>query len=99
MNDRLDQPSVSDARDVRRKRLYYQSCHRGMKEMDLILGGFAEAHIDALDAGELDALERLLALPDDALYVWFSGREPVPADIDSALFRRIGAWIAANARP
>lgn len=99
MTDQTDSSQPSAERDVRRKRLYYQSCHRGMKEMDLILGGFAAAHIDALDAGELDALERLLALPDDKLYVWFSGREAAPADIDNALFRRIGAWIAANARP
>jgi antitoxin CptB len=99
MNEQSDSSRTTAERDVRRKRLYYQSCHRGMKEMDIILGGFAAEHIDALDAGELDALERLLALPDDALYVWFSGREPVPAELDTALFKRIGAWIAANARP
>ena len=35
-----------DAR--RRKRLRFRAWHRGIREADLILGPFADAHIDAL---------------------------------------------------
>src|SRR5438045_2238505 len=47
--------------DPRRKRLLFRSCHRGMKETDLMLGRFAEHHLAILDDGQLD---RFATLPD-----------------------------------
>ncbi|MFN4088672.1 MAG: succinate dehydrogenase assembly factor 2 [Alphaproteobacteria bacterium] len=69
--------------EIRRKRLKFQSWHRGTKESDLILGRFAERYVDSFDAEELDAFERLLDCPDPEIFDWISGRSPVPAEIES----------------
>jgi len=44
--------------DTRRKRLLWRASHRGIREMDLILGGFATARIDTMTPAELDQLGR-----------------------------------------
>ena len=77
---------------IRRKKLLFRSWHRGTRELDLIFGTFADAAIETLDAGELDDYERLLNLPDTDLMDWMLTGKPVPADIDSALIRRILAF-------
>jgi antitoxin CptB len=64
--------------DNRRKRLLYQSQHRGMREMDIILGGYAEDHIRSMAQDEIEEFEALLAIPDQQLYGWFFEKEPVP---------------------
>jgi antitoxin CptB len=61
----------------RRKRLRFRSQHRGTKEMDLILGAFAEHHLVAFDAAEMDEYEKLLELDDSDLWSWVVGRAPV----------------------
>ncbi len=62
-----------------------------MKEVDIILGRFADAHLASLDAAELDSFEHLLAHADPELYKWLTGREPVPQPVDSPMFRRVQA--------
>ena len=49
--------------EVRRKRLRYQSCHRGTKEIDLMLGRFTDTMLAQLTAEQLDRYETLLANP------------------------------------
>lgn len=82
----------------RRKRLRYRCTHRGMKEVDLILGGFIEAHLAGLTEAELDELEALVEVPDDLLYLWLSGREAVPVRHAASVFQRI-AGFARRAGP
>ncbi|MFO1187705.1 MAG: succinate dehydrogenase assembly factor 2 [Alphaproteobacteria bacterium] len=88
---------------VRRKRLRYRCTHCGMKEMDLILGGFASAHLDALLEAEIAEFEVLVEVPDDLLFLWFSGRETVPERYAGGIYRRIAAHAArggaARCRP
>lgn len=60
--------------DNRLKRLHMRSWRRGMKEMDLILGRFADDCLGALPAEDLDAYERLLAENDQDLYLWVTRR-------------------------
>jgi antitoxin CptB len=79
----------SDGLDGRRKRLLFRSWHRGIREMDLVLGRFADAHIATLSDGELDEVERWLEAPDQKIFAWVNGAEPVPAEFDTALFRRL----------
>ena len=50
-----------------------------MREMDLILGGFADAALEQLAAGVLDAFEAILSENDQDLYQWVSGQSNVPA--------------------
>src|SRR5512140_273429 len=58
----------SDGLDERRKRLLFRCWHRGTREMDLILGRFADAEIAKLGDDELAQFERLIEVPDPDLY-------------------------------
>lgn len=75
--------------NVRHKRLRFRAWHRGTKEMDLIMGGFADAHIESLSTAELDQFEELMEQADDTVYGWIAGREPVPGEFNTPLFQRI----------
>ncbi len=78
--------------EKRLKRLLYQSQHRGMKETDLMVGGFAEACIKDLNTEELDQFEALMDVPDGDLLNWILGKsEPQPPH-DTALITRIRAF-------
>lgn len=73
--------------DDRRKKLVFRAWHRGTREMDLLLGSFADAHVQGFDAAQLDAFERLLACQDPDLYDWKCERaSPSPED-DSDVMR------------
>ena len=65
--------------DIRRKRLLYQSTHRGTKEADLLLGGFASAHLARLTEPQLDRFEALLQENDADLVDWIMEKAPAPA--------------------
>ncbi len=75
--------------DERRRRLLYRSWHRGTREMDLIMGRFADAVIDELSDAEIVELEELAAVPDPELYAWLTGGRPVPENYDIGVFRRL----------
>jgi antitoxin CptB len=77
----------SEGLDLRRRKLLFRSWHRGLREMDLILGGFADARVAQLEEGELSEFERWIDVPDRDLLAWVTGEEVVPADFDSPLFR------------
>jgi antitoxin CptB len=69
--------------DMRRRRAQFRASHRGTKEMDWLLGRFAEARLAEMDEAALGQFERLLALPDPDLESWIMNREP-PAEGDHA---------------
>ncbi len=71
----------------RRKRLIFRSWHRGTREMDLIMGTFAEKHVPAMDGSALDLYEELLHIPDPDVYDWVSGQKPVPANLDNLVIK------------
>lgn len=75
--------------DERRRRLLYRSWHRGTREMDLIMGRFADAALGELTDTEVAELERLAEVPDPELYAWLTGARHVPDDYDLAVFRRL----------
>jgi antitoxin CptB len=75
--------------DERRRRLLFRSWHRGIREMDLVLGRFADAHIAKLSEAELDEYETWLEFPDQQIFSWVNGAQAVPAEVDTALFRRL----------
>ena len=82
----------SEGLDARRRRLLYRSWHRGTREMDLIMGRFADAAIGSLSESELDAFERLSEEPEPDLYAWITGERPVPTEHDTGLFRKLRAF-------
>ena len=80
-----------EALDARRRKLLFRSWHRGMREVDLILGGFADREIGRLTADEIDQYERLLETPDTELLPWITGERPIPDHADSPILRKIVA--------
>jgi len=77
---------------VRRKRLRFRAWHRGIREADLILGGYVDAHLYDLDERELAGIEALLEIPDPELVAWVTGEEAIPPERDTPLLRRIIAF-------
>jgi antitoxin CptB len=82
--------------DDRRKRLLFRCWHRGTREMDLILGRFADAEIANLSDRELAELEHLIEIPDPDLYAALTGDRPLPAEDAGALFERIKSFRAVD---
>jgi antitoxin CptB len=82
--------------DDRRKRLLFRCWHRGTREMDLILGRFADAEIGTLADDELSQLERLIEVPDPDLYAALTGDGTLAPEYASALFERIKAFRAVD---
>lgn len=82
----------SEGLDIRRRKLLFRSWHRGMRELDLVLGTFADAAVDDLTVPEIDQYERLLDLPDNQLLAWITGEQPMPAEQRTPLFERILAF-------
>ncbi len=78
--------------DPRRKRILFRAWHRGMREMDLIMGRFAEANIDAMDDATLDIFEALIEVPDRDLLSWITGKEPTPRNYDTEIFKALKAF-------
>jgi antitoxin CptB len=73
----------------RRDRLRFRSWHRGMREMDLLFGSFADAHIHALTDAQLDVYEAMLEQGDPDLFAWITGAQPVPAEHNSDIMRML----------
>ncbi|MCY1128419.1 succinate dehydrogenase assembly factor 2 [Frigidibacter sp. RF13] len=82
---------MSDAAVDRLKRLHMRSWRRGTKEMDLILGPYADAHLAAMGAGALDLYEALLGENDQDLYPWITGAAAAPERF-AGLLAEIGAF-------
>lgn len=69
----------AEPRDVRLKRLRMRSWRRGTREMDLLLGPYADEALAEADAAAIDAFEALLAEEDLDLYAWLIGARAAPA--------------------
>ena len=80
------------------KRMTMRSWRRGMKEMDLILGPFADLHLAELPAAELALYDRLLAENDQEIYTWITGTHPTPAPYLD-LLTRISAFARLHNAP
>ena len=78
--------------DHRRRRILFRSWHRGLREMDLIMGQFADKHIGDLAEPELDEFELLIEVPDRDLLMWLTGETLTPANYDQPVFRKLKAF-------
>ena len=79
----------SNGLDDRRKRVLFRCWHRGTREMDLILGRFADAELGGLAELELVQFENLISLEDPALYAAFAGDGVIPEEHLTPLYHRI----------
>jgi len=80
-----------DPRETRLKRLKIRSWRRGTKEMDLLLGPFADGPLRTLEDGDLEAYEAALEEPDQDLYAWCAAGIEAPAPY-RAIIGRVRAF-------
>jgi len=80
---------VSD--EKRLERLRFRSWHRGTREMDLLLGSFADAYLHAFTPEQVDKYEALLEHNDPDLYNWIIGREAVPVEHNNDVVQKLCA--------
>jgi antitoxin CptB len=82
----------SDGLDARRKRLLFRCWHRGTKELDLIIGGFADAHLPTLSEAELAQLEKIIEAPEPELYAALTGDGPAPHSVSGDVFDKMKSF-------
>ncbi|KRB60236.1 hypothetical protein ASE04_24490 [Rhizobium sp. Root708] len=78
--------------DPRRRRILFRCWHRGIREMDLVFGQFAEKEIATLSEAELDEFETIMAEEDNDLVRWIMGTWPVPERFLTPMFERLCAY-------
>jgi antitoxin CptB len=81
----------SAALDARRRRILFRAWRRGLREMDLVMGQFADANLPEMSEAELDEFEALLDVPDPDILAWIIGEAAAPAEFDTALLARLAA--------
>lgn len=84
-------PEISSAGlDPRRRRILFRAHHRGMREMDILFGKFADTNIAGMSNQELDDFERLLENATDRdVFMWLTEEAPVWPEFDTGVFRRL----------
>jgi antitoxin CptB len=78
--------------ETRRRRARYRASHRGTKEMDWLLGRFAEARLAGMDEAALAEFEHLLAQPDPDLKAWIMQPETAGDSELTQLLRALRAF-------
>ena len=78
--------------ETRLNRVRFRAWRRGFREADLILGPFADSHVQGMTAAQLDRFERLLDEPDHDVYAWVTGTAPTPPAFDDDIMARLRAF-------
>jgi antitoxin CptB len=86
---------MTETAEARQKRIRMRAWRRGTKEMDLVLGPFADARLATMDGAALDAFDALLSENDQDLLQWVLGQTPAPA-AHAALVDELAAFAAGR---
>ena len=78
--------------DARLKRMKFRAWHRGFKEADLILGHFADQHLETLNPQQINEFEKILEAQDQDLYAWITGKTPTPPEYDNEVMGLIKSF-------
>ena len=94
MNRRSNSSNMNDTKiniekENRLKRLKYRANHRGIKEMDIVIGRFANEMLDGLSDKNLDFFEQLMAEHDRDLIIWFTGEQEFPDEDTKPMFEMV----------
>ncbi len=89
---------MSDELDVRRRRAAFRAVHRGSKEMDALIGRYAQARLAQFNDETLGHFERFLSVADPTLQAWILGEDDAGAAEFAALIGDIRAFHGLNAR-
>jgi succinate dehydrogenase flavin-adding protein (antitoxin of CptAB toxin-antitoxin module) len=76
-----------------KKRLIYKSNNRGLKETDIILGGFVNQNINQLNEEHLKMLDEILNQPDIDLYNWITQNKKTPDQYNNKIMKMIQEWL------
>lgn len=80
-----------------RRKLQFRAWHRGTREMDLLMGQFADAHVFTFNADELAQFAELLEENDPDLYDWYCGTAQPPASNKNTALAKFLAYRPAAA--
>ena len=83
----MPETSPEDNISIKRKQMLFRSWHRGTREIDLLLGRFADAHMQGFGGEQLELYDRFLNNSDPDIYNWITGQEPLPPAEDNAVVR------------
>lgn len=83
--------------DARRRRCLFRASHRGTREMDMVMGSFAEAHLTNMSDDDLNDFEKLIDVPDRELFSWVSGSETIPSNFNTPILQQMIAFHQHNA--
>lgn len=72
-----------------KKKLYWRSIKRGMKEMDLIFGTFARAYLRDMDEQETKEFKNILHCYDQDILEWITNKKPIPSEINCPMMQKI----------
>jgi antitoxin CptB len=79
----------ADPLDIRKRKARFRAWHRGMREADLVIGGFADKHLAGFDESQLGLFETLLGESDGDIVKWITGEKQVPPHQDNDVVRRM----------
>jgi antitoxin CptB len=82
-----------------RKRLAWRASRRGIKEMDILVGGFADANLPTMSPQELIVFEALLEIPDQQLLSWVTNQESVPLEMRKPMLLELLAFRPQETKP
>ena len=69
--------------------MLWRSSHRGIREMDILMGGYLSREVPRMGAEELAMLENLMEVPDQELLAYATGQSNIPAELDCPMLREI----------
>lgn len=98
MADNRNQVTETDL-VIWRKRLRFRAWHRGTRELDLILGTFADTHLESFDSGQLTRFEALMEESEPDIYNWYTGRQAVPMALDHDVMSLLLSFRLTEVRP
>ncbi|MBX9682950.1 MAG: succinate dehydrogenase assembly factor 2 [Hyphomicrobium sp.] len=88
---------MTDDLELRRRRAAYRAAHRGTKEMDVLVGRYAEARLPTLEGAALGHFEQFLSVADPTLQAWIFATEAMGESEFSGLVNDIRVFHGLNA--
>lgn len=80
---------MSETPEARLKRLRIRAWRRGIKEMDLLFGHYADDNLTEMLATELDLFEAAMDEQDQELLAWITEQEPTPPALAPLLSKMV----------
>jgi antitoxin CptB len=90
--DQTEPTGSSLSLEARKRRCFYRAGHRGMREMDILMGSFAEAKLADMNEDDVRDFENLIKAVDKQIFAWVTGSEPIPEPFDTPVLRQMIAF-------